>query len=65
MRDLRCGVDNLRISVIEFVDFHHGHLGPVRVINVVFEQREAKGMRDERSSMNHRFTERRGKENKR
>lgn len=53
---LRRSVNHLRIAVSELVCFHHGHLGPVREIDAVLKQTDAKWVWDHAASMNHCFS---------
>lgn len=56
MWSLRGAVHNLRTAVSELVGFHHGHLGPVREIDVVLKQTDAKWVWDHSTSVDHCFS---------
>lgn len=56
VRSLRRAVDHLGTVVGELVGLHHGHLGPVREIDVVLEQTDPKRVWDGGASMDHCFS---------
>lgn len=56
MWSLRCSVNHFRASICKLVGFHHSHLGPVREIDIVLKQTDAKWMRDHSTSVNHCFS---------
>lgn len=53
---LRCTVNNFRTAVSELVGLHHSHLGPVREIDIVLKQTDAKWVWDHSASMDHCFS---------
>ena len=56
MWTLSCTVNHLRTAVGELVGFHHSHLGPVREIDTVLKQTDAKWVWDHSTSMDHCFS---------
>lgn len=56
MWSLRCTVNYLRTALCELVGFHYSHLGPVREIDIVLKQADAKWVRYHSTSMNHCFS---------
>lgn len=55
---LRCIVNHLGIVVSKLVGFHHRHLRPVRKIDAVLKQTDAKRVRNNSASVHHRFSKR-------
>lgn len=56
MWGLRCCVNHLRLVVNELVCFYHSHLGPVREIDIVLEQTDAKWVWDHSTSVSNSFS---------
>lgn len=50
---LRCTVNHLRTAVSELVGFHYSHPGPVRVIDIVLKQADAKWVWDHSTSVDY------------
>lgn len=55
VRGLGRAVNHLRTAVRELVGLHHSHPGPVRVIDIVLKQSDAKGMWDHGTSVDDCF----------
>lgn len=58
MGSLRCIVNHLGIVVSKLVGFHHRHLRPVRKIDTVLKQTDAKWVRNDSASVHYRFSKR-------
>lgn len=57
VRRRRGGVECLWTVVGVFVGFHHGHLGPVGVIDLVFEQTDPERVRNQSAAVYNRSPE--------
>lgn len=55
---LRSIVNHLGIVVSKLVGFHHRHLRPVREIDTVLKQTDAKRVRNDSASVHHRLSKR-------